>query len=159
MRHYPVFLFLLSGWAVQMLLAVFAPWIVLPDILVVMMVYLYFHAPTLPIWRYLLPVSLLADMAASVWLGFHGLLYTIMAFALFPMRRFWIVSSTFEQIAAMIVTSVCFVILKFLLFYLVMRVPAISGWYGSILAQLLIWPIINVLTSKFIMRFIPREHE
>ena len=43
----------------------YAPWFVLPDVVMVTAVYVFLFIPQLPLWRWLLPTSLLMDVASG----------------------------------------------------------------------------------------------
>ena len=153
MRDYlPVFAVLFFAWASMTLAAFFIPWPLLPDVVVVIVVYLQFFAPSAPRWRCVLPLSLLMDMAARVCFGSHGLLYGLVALSALPLRRAWQRAPLFERLFAVVSIAVVFQIAKFLLYFLVAAVPAPVGWYFTMLAQIVVWPLVCWLVRPYLPR-------
>lgn len=153
----PVALFLFFCWALTIVAVFFRPIFLLPDVLMLAMLYLFYFSPQVKLWRYLLPISLLMDLAAQVVLGFHGILYLSFAIIIFPLRPYWQVLSLFEQVMGIICTAVGFQILRYLFLYLIEGIPAPAGWYWTILLQIIIWPFMRRITEWFSIRYLPRE--
>lgn len=158
MRVVPaVLLYFLLAWVVMVVAAFFRTWFLLPDLLLPVILYLFYYYPSVPLWRCLIPVSLLMDLAGQVSFGFHGLLFTITAFVAFPLRPYWQMVSVFEQIAGMICLSIGFQVVRFLLLYMIEGIPAPQGWYWIMLWQMLIFPVMRGVTTWFVLRYLPRE--
>lgn len=153
---FPIWFLFFAAWAVMTFAAFFIPWPLLPDVVVVMAVYLHYFVPAVPRWRCLLPVSLLMDMAAHVFFGFHGLLYGVTALAVAPVRRFWQRAHFFEKTICVVAVSVAFQVAKFLLYFLAADIPAPSGWYRTMVAQIVIWPLVSAVVGWFVRRHLPR---
>lgn len=149
------FLFL-GGWAATVLVSFWVPWILLPDLLMVMMIYLYYYAPQSPLWRCLLPISLLMDLSVQVPFGFHGLLYVLVAGLAFPLRQYWRVCSFVEQMLAVLLMAVFYPLIRFLLIYLLFGISAPAGWYWTIVGQILLWPVLRALMQRFAARHLLR---
>lgn len=157
MRFYFSVCFLLFlAWATMVFAAFFIPFPLLPDVVVVIAVYLHYFVPAVPQWRCVLPVSLLMDMAAHVFFGFHGLLYAVAALSVAPVRRSWQYASFFERSIAVVAISIAFQVAKFLLYFLVAGIPVPPGWYQTIAAQIVIWPFVGGLSGWFVRRYFAR---
>lgn len=157
MRFYCSVCFMLFlAWAIMVFAAFFIPFPLLPDVIVVIAVYLCCFVPEVPQWRCVLPVSLLMDMAAHVFFGFHGLLYALVALSVVPLRRSWQYASFFERAIAVVSLSIVFQLAKFLLYFLVAGIPAPPGWYQTIVAQIVIWPLVGGLSGWFVRRYLAR---
>ena len=72
----------LALWALMVGADYYAPWFVLPDVVMVTALYVFLFIPQLPLWRWLLPTSLLMDVASGSPFGFHALFYALAAGAL-----------------------------------------------------------------------------
>lgn len=154
----PLFIFFLACWAVMVLGAFFRPWLLLPDICMVATIYVFYFAPKAPIWRCLLPITLLMDIGANVCFGFHGLLYVLTAAAVFPLRPYWQITSVFEQLIGMILVASGFTVLQFLLLYVLEGIPAPVGWPWTIVILILLWPIMRGIAAWFVLKYLPREN-
>lgn len=153
----PMSLFLILCWALMVLLSYFRPWILLPDIPMVAMVYFYYFAPKVPLWRCVFPLTLLMDMAANVCFGFHGVLYALAALVIFPLRPYWQMTSVFEQLVAVIFLALGYTVVKFLMLYVIAGIPAPTGWLWSVLMLIGVWPLMRALTGWFVLKYFPRE--
>lgn len=149
----PLFLYFFACWLLLSLAAFFRPWLLLPDIIAMALLYLFYYQPQLPLWRAFLPVSLLMDLSAQVSLGFHGLLYALAALIVFPLHSYWRTVSVFEQLLGVLFLGVGLTVLKFLLLYVLEGVPAPSGWLWCIAAQLLAWPLMRMLSLIFMQQY------
>ena len=67
----------------------YAPWFVLPDVVMVTALYVFLFIPQLPLWRWLLPTSLLMDVASGSPFGFHALFYALAALMALPFPNIW----------------------------------------------------------------------
>lgn len=123
----------------------------------VAIVYLYYFAPKVPLWRCLLPITLLMDIAANVCFGFHGLLYALTALVVFPLRPYWQITSVFEQLVGMIFLTIGYTVVKFLMLYILEGIPAPSGWLWTAAMLILVWPIMRGICSWFVLKYLPRE--
>lgn len=151
-----IFCLFFVEWLLTAFVHYYLPWVLLPDLFLVSIVYLRFVAPQLPVWRTLLPISLLMDMGAAVPLGFHGLLYVVVAFVAYGIRAYWQRAPVFEQLLAVTIISAGFIIVKFMAYYFLFGIPAPHDWYWTLLAQIAIWPFVRYLTLWVVMRFLPR---
>lgn len=142
-RYSSLFLFFFILWAVMLIIAFFVSWSRCPDLLVIGLVYAYFFNPDAPVWRALLPVSLLCDFAGHVPLGMHGVWYALAALVTFPLWRYWTVASTFERLAGIIGFCTLFQVVKCISMYIVLGIPAPNMWYLTIVWQLLALPFVR----------------
>lgn len=81
---YPVGLLFVLLWALMVGADFYASWFVLPDVVVIVALYFFLFVPQLPLWRWLLPVSLLMDVASTAPFGFHALFYALAALMSLP---------------------------------------------------------------------------
>lgn len=157
MQHSNKFVFVLFLLAIIVMQALdyFFNWWLLPDLLVLMLLQLVFIVPSPSIWRFLLPLSLLMDISAQMFLGFYGLLYGLSVLMLLPLTKFWLQGSALEQLLLVVVFSLVFVVSKYLLAYLLTASPAPSGWYWPVLTQVMCWPLLRGIVAMVNDRFNP----
>lgn len=154
----PMMAFFLLCWVVMVILSYFQPWLLLPDITMISMVYFYYFSPKAPLWRCLFPLTILMDMSANVCLGFHGVLYALTALVVFPLRPYWQMTSLFEQLFAVIFFALGYIVVKFLMLYVVEGIPAPNGWLWTVVMLLVVWPLMRGLTGWLVFTYFPREH-
>lgn len=121
-------IFLLFWWAVMLAADFFFAWFKLPDAVLAGVLYWFVLCPAQPLWRWVLPVSLLMDVAADVPLGFHALLYTLAALAVLPLLDIWRSSAPVVAVFIVIGVALLLQILRCLLHFFLSGIPAPSGW-------------------------------
>ena len=149
----PLLLYFFVCWLLLTVGAYFRPWLLLPDITVMVLLYLFYYQPRLPLWRAFLPISFLLDLSAQVSIGFHGVLYGLTALLIFPLHTYWRTVSVFEQLLGVIFLGAGFIVLKFLLLYIVEGIPAPAGWLWCFLLQLAAWPLMRMLSLIFMQYY------
>lgn len=107
----------------------FFAWFKLPDAVLAGVLYWFVLFPEQPLWRWVLPVSVLMDVAADVPLGFHALFYTLAILAILPVLDFWRSSAPVVALTLVVVMALLLQILRCLLHFFLSGIPAPSGWW------------------------------
>lgn len=149
----PLALYFFCCWLVLNIAAYFQAWLLLPDLLLMALLYLFYYQPQLPLWRAFLPISLLLDLSAQLPLGFHGVFYGLAALLVFPLRDYWRRVSVFEQLLALSFLTLLLTVLKFLLLYWVVGIPAPAAWLWCLLGQLAAWPVMRMISLWFMSNY------
>lgn len=145
-----LFAYFFCCWLALIAGAFFHAWLLLPDIVLMVLLYLFYCQPQLPLWRTCLPITLLLDLSAQVSIGFHGFLYGLTALMILPLHHYWRTVSVFEQLLGVLFLGAGFVVLKFLLLYILEGIPAPAGWLWSFIWQLLAWFVMRVVSLFFL---------
>lgn len=140
------------AWLLMQGLNFYFSWFSLPDLLFISVSGVFFEFPKLRLWRYLLPVSLLADLSAAAPLGFHGLLYGTDLLIIFSFYRYWLQISSAGRLTLLLLGSAFIQFWRCLLLYLFTGLTAPHGWFWAIPIQFLIWSIIHSLIHSLIKK-------
>ncbi len=149
----------MSNWRVCLLLTLalvlmlgmnyFFNWWLIPDIFLLILLQWFLLAPIPAIWRFALPLSLLMDFAGQIFLGFHGLMYALVALTVMPLSMFWSRASVLEQFIILVLISLGYIVVRALLIFALTDIPASSGWYWPIISQLAIWPFLQTMSESW----------
>ncbi|MBV7433466.1 hypothetical protein KRX19_00345 [Cardiobacteriaceae bacterium TAE3-ERU3] len=143
----PFLLLLLLAWLVMMVLSFYASWLLLPDIMLLVLLATQLYRPAQINWLAVLPFALLADVAAAVPLGFHGMYYALVLFLLVPVGMIWKLVSTAAQFSLVVVIAAGVVLFKWLMTYILTGEPAASGWWLTVLGEVVCWPVVLWLVA------------
>ena len=146
-------LFLLL-WALMVGADFYAPWFVLPDVVMVAALYLFLFVSQLPLWRWLLPVSLLMDVASASPFGFHALFYALGALMVSPFPGIWRMAAPVVSVMVLCLLAFALQVLRCLLFYLWQGVPAPPGWLWGGLLSLLLLPLVRWFADRSAQRIL-----
>lgn len=130
------------GWAVMMLMDGFMAWFAVPDLVLLWWLAIFFQPQVLPLWRKVLPFSLLLDVSAAVPLGFYAMYYSLLALMLLPAQR-WARWRTLGQVWLLAGLAMCVaVLLRALLLYMVLGLATPTGWGVGVALQIVCWPLV-----------------
>lgn len=144
----PFFLLLLIAWLAMVALSYYASWLLLPDLVLMLLLATQLKRPGQLNWLAVLPVALLADVAAAMPLGFHGFYYALVVFVLVPAGVIWRLISTAAQAALVMVVAGGVVLFKWLMTYVLIGTPAAHGWWLTVMAEALLWPPVLWLVMR-----------
>ncbi|MDO4435610.1 MAG: rod shape-determining protein MreD [Cardiobacteriaceae bacterium] len=131
---------LLLAWLSMLVAKFFVSWFVLPDMVLMVAVVLFFAQPVQPLWRILLPISLLSDVAAGTYLGYHAAFYVLVLLLCYRLKLLWFEASLLVRTVLLVVMSGVVQVLRCLLLYLLMDIVAPKGWAWGALMQGLLFP-------------------
>lgn len=129
--------------ALMLMLSYGVSWLLLPDLLLLLLLSLQVQDVSRIRWLILLPFTLLADVAASVPLGFYGVYFALSLLALLPLGRLWQLISQMARLLIVVLVSLVLVLFKWFLLYLLVGDAAAPGWWWSVLAQAMTWPLVQ----------------
>lgn len=141
-----------SAWLLMQLLNYYFSWFSLPDMLFITACTIFFEFPKQSLWRYLLPVSLLADLSATTPLGFHSLLYCLDLLILFNFFGYWLNLSTAGRMTMIVLASGFVQFWRCLLLFIITGTQAPGGWFWAIPMQFFIWSILYSLIHRLIKK-------
>jgi len=118
----------LALWALMVGADYYAPWFVLPDVVMVTALYVFLFIPQLPLWRWLLPTSLLMDVASGSPFGFHALFYALAALMALPFPNIWRMAAPIVSVLVLGALAFALQVVRCLLFFLWQGGPAPPGW-------------------------------
>ncbi|UJF24292.1 hypothetical protein L0B52_08110 [Suttonella sp. R2A3] len=148
MRKYGNFAFVVMMvlvTALMVMLSYGVSWLLLPDLLLLLLLSLQVQGVVRIRWLLVLPFTLFADVTAGVSLGFTGVYYALTFFALLPVGRVWLLVSQMTRLVIVLFASLALVLLKWFLLYVLVGDAAVPGWWWSVFAQALIWPVVQWL--------------
>ena len=144
----------LALWALMVGADYYAPWFVLPDVVMVTALYVFLFIPQLPLWRWLLPTSLLMDVASGSPFGFHALFYALGALMALPFPGIWRMAAPIVSVLVLGALAFALQVVRCLLFYLWQGVPAPPGWLWGGLLSLLLLPILRWFADRSAQRIL-----
>ncbi|MDO4642813.1 MAG: rod shape-determining protein MreD [Cardiobacteriaceae bacterium] len=148
--HLGLLLFFL--WAMMLVMDFYVPWFVLPDVIVIVVLYVFLFVPQLPLWRWVLPISLLMDVASDSPFGFHALFYTLAALMSLPFPKIWRMVAPIVGVFVLCLLAIVLQILRCLLLFLWQGIPASPGWMWGALFSLLLLPLLRWLADNVVNR-------
>lgn len=149
---YPVGLLFMLLWALMVGADFYASWFVLPDVVIVTALYLFLFVPQLPLWRWLLPVSLLMDVAAATPFGFHALFYALAALMSLPFPGVWRMAAPAVSVLVLCLLAFALQVLRCLMLFAWQGVPAPPGWLWGGMLALLCLPFLRWLAERTVRR-------
>lgn len=131
----------------MMVLSYYVSWLLLPDLLLLVLLATQLCRPAQINWFVVLPFALLADVAASLPLGFHGMYYALVLFLLVPVGLIWKMVSTAAQFSLVVLIAAGVVLFKWLMTYILTGEPAANGWWLTALCEVACWPVVLWLVA------------
>lgn len=146
---------LFGAWLLMVVLKFFVAWFALPELVLMTAVVLFFAQPLVPIWRALLPLSLLSDVATGSYLGYHAGFYVLVLALCYRLRPLWFEASLMTRAIVLVVMSGAVQVLRCLLLYVLMDIVAPNGWVWGAVLQGILFPFVAELGLWSVHRFAP----